>query len=161
MYQCSKRSFTMKLLALCFALSLHAQSIAPPNTIAAGASYLTSGPSRLAGTGLLTFGSSTTQAFAVLDAVPTTKAPITVTSNLGLGIAQRVFGIGRVSFWIPTAAGVSWTGKSVGWAWDSGALASIQTNSSWRIMPNVRFLKSSISNSNYQLIAGVLIGWGW
>lgn len=33
--------------------------------------------------------------------------------------------------------------------------------SKWSIMPNARVLKSSVGGSGYQVMGGVLIGWGW
>jgi hypothetical protein len=39
-------------------------------------------------------------------------------------------------------------------------MASIRVKNNWRVFPNVRILKSSVSGAGYQPIVGVLFGWG-
>jgi hypothetical protein len=49
----------------------------------------------------------------------------------------------------------------VGWAWSTGALASVKLKGNFRLFPMVRIAKSSVSNgTGYQPIIGVLFGWG-
>lgn len=118
----------------------------------------------VAGTGLwarLVKADTGTYAFAVVDALPTSVQPFVVTTQVGTGIAQRLVTInGVVDLVIPTAAGISWTGTNVGWAWSSGGAAVVHWGR-FRILPNVRFVKSSVSGAGYQVIAGALFGWGW
>jgi len=162
-----------KLFALClilFCAAAFAQSTppapAPPltNIYAAGVSFNNGGSPSVAGTGLyarLLSDGTGTYAFTVVDAVPTNLKPFTVTTNFGAGIAQKVFTLGKVPIFVPTSAGISYNGSNTGWAWSTGALASIKIKNNWRIFPNVRIVKSSVSNgAGYQPIVGILFGWG-
>ena len=104
---------------------------------------------------------SGTYAFTVVDALPASLKPFTVTTNIGAGIAQKVVTLGSVPIFIPTSAGISYNGTNTGWAWSTGAIASIKIKGNWRVFPNVRIVKSSVSaGSGYQPIVGVLFGWG-
>ena len=146
--------------------SASAQTPAPAltNIYAAGISFNNGASPAIAGTGMyahLIADGSGTYAFTVVDALPTSLKPFTVTSNFGAGIAQKVFTIGSVPIFVPTSAGISYNGTNTGWAWSTGALASIKVKNNWRIFPNVRIVKSSVSNgSGYQPIVGVMFGWG-
>lgn len=156
------------LLASILPFSPLAQTTQAPNFAGAGVSYQPGASPAIAGTGLyarLVAGTGT-YAFTVLDALPASYTPFTVTTQVGVGIAQKLFTLdiaGRsIPVYIPTSAGIAWTGSNTGWGWSTGALASIPITGSWRIMPNVRAAKSSVNgNSGYQLIGGALIGWGW
>jgi hypothetical protein len=160
----------VKNLVLCLfvvlflALGAFAQS--PVNIYAAGVSFNNAGTPSIAGTGLYArqvSDGSGTYIFTVMDALPTNLKPFTVTSNFGGGIAQKVFTIGKVPIFIPTSAGISFNGTNTGWAWSTGALASIKlgAKSNWRIFPTVRIAKSSVSNgTGYQPVIGILFGWG-
>lgn len=133
------------------------------NVYAGGISYNNAGVPSIAGTGLYarSVNDSGTYMFTVVDALPTNLKPFTVTTNFGAGIAQRVATLGKVPIFVPTSAGVSFNGTNTGWAWSTGALASIRVKNNWRIFPNVRVVKSSVSNgTGYQPIVGVLFGWG-
>jgi hypothetical protein len=151
------------IMILAFTLSLAAQTSTPApagEIYAGGVSYSPNAQQPLAVTGLAAHGLSdaNTFAFVVADALPTNTKPLTISSNIGTGIAQKVATISGVSIYIPTAAGVSWTGKNTGWQWSSGAMAPIPLKG-FLIMPNVRFLKSSVSNgSDYQVIFGIMFG---
>lgn len=150
---------TLIALAL-LALPLAAQQ--PANLYAAGVSYNASASPRVAGMALYAraLNDSGTYAFTVFDALPSTQAPYTVTSQIGVGIAQRLFNIQGLPVYAPTAAGISWTGRNTGWAWTTGAMTSIALRNGWRIMPNVRVLKSSVADGGYAPIVGVMVGWG-
>jgi hypothetical protein len=139
----------------------------PSNIYAGGISFNSSASPRIAGTGLyarLLSDGSGTYAFTVVDALPASVKPFTVTSNFSVGVAQKVFTIGKVPIFVPSSAGVSFTGSNTGWAWSTGGMASIKLPSksgNWRVFPNVRILKSSVSGgSGYQPVVGVLVGWG-
>lgn len=136
----------------------------PSNVYAVGVSYNQGASPSIAGTGLyahLISDGSGTYAFTVVDALPASVKPFTVNTNVGAGIAQKLFTVGKVPVLIPTAAGISFNGTNTGWSWSTGVLASIKVNGQLRIMPNVRVQKSSVSvGAGYQPIAGILIGWG-
>ena len=133
------------------------------NIYAAGASYSINASPAIAGTALYAHSLNTvgTYAFTAVDALPATVKPFTVTTNIGGGIAQKVFTLGNVPIYMPTAAGISWSGTNTGWQWSGGGLAAIHVKGSYYLMPSVRFLKSSVSGgTGYQPIFGVLVGWG-
>ncbi len=158
------------LLALALTLPLHAQTVTPTQTptgiqnlYGAGGSYSVNASPAVAGTALYAHQVTTsgTYAFTVVDAVPNTLKPFTVTSNIGIGVAQQVATIGKVPVFIPTSAGVSWTGGNTGWQWNGGVMAAIHIKGNYYLLPSVRFLKSSVSNgTGYQPILGLLFGWG-
>lgn len=158
------------LLAVLAPMSVHAQAAADPaagdvqNLYAGGLSYSVGGSPALAGTGLYAhlLTDSGTYAFTAIDALPNTLKPFVVTTNVGAGIAQRVFTLGgKYPVFVPTAAGISWSGNNTGWQWNGGGLVSIHLKGQYYLMPSIRFLKSSVSNgTGYQPIVGVLFGWG-
>ncbi|MEN6537797.1 MAG: hypothetical protein ABFD89_29365 [Bryobacteraceae bacterium] len=136
---------------------------APRNIYAAGVAWNQSASPRIAGTGLYAraVNDSGTYAFTAVDVLPTTVKPLSVTTQISTGVAQRVFTIGGVAVYVPTSVGISYNGEATGWAWTTGALASVRVKGNSRVMPNVRVVKSSVSNnSGYQLILGALFGWG-
>ena len=159
----------LALSALFTGAMAFAQSTLPSNIYAVGASYNNAASPSIAGTALyakLASADSGTYAFTVVDILPTSVKPFTVSTNIGVGVAQKAFNIGPVNVFIPTSAGVSITGTNTGWSWSGGALFDYNIKkdgkaTAYHLMPNVRFLKSSVSNgSDYQLIGGLLFGWG-
>lgn len=160
------RFFALLLLCVAFAAA-QTPAPAPPPSALSGTFYaggLSYGPSGLAATGLgaksLADG---TYAFGVLDAVPQTIKPLTITTNFGGGIAQKLpISFKSVTFWVPSSAGVSWAGHDVGWEWSTGGMAHIPVGKAGlSLNPTVRVLKSSVSNnSGYQVIGSLLIGFG-
>jgi hypothetical protein len=158
-----RKSLLLLLVIIAIALPGFAQSPLS-NIYAGGISFNNAGTPAIAGTGLyarLINDGSGTYLFTVVDALPTQLKPFTVTSNFGAGVAQKIFTIGKVPVFIPTSAGISFTGSNTGWSWSTGALASVKLKGNWRIFPTVRIAKSSVSNgTGYQPIVGVLFGWG-
>ena len=149
------------LIGLIFATSLFSQTFT--KVYAGGISANPNAGIKIAGTGLFAqqVKDSNTYAFAVVDALPTTIQPFIVTTQFSGGIAQKILTINNIPIFIPTSAGVSYNGTNVGWAWTTGGLASVRVKGNWLVMPNLRLVKSSVSNgTGYQVIAGLLIGWG-
>ena len=133
------------------------------NLYAAGASYNFNATPSVAGTALYAHyvAAPGTYAFTVIDVLPTTIKPFAVTNNVGMGLAQKMFTIGKVNLFMPTTAGVSWTGVNTGWQWTGGAAAAIPIGHNFYLVPTVRFLKSSVSGgSGYQPILGLNFGFG-
>jgi hypothetical protein len=158
------KRFILLTLFVSLAACGFAQDALPANVYAGGISYNVGGSPAIAGTGLyahLISDGSGTYAFTVVDALPISVKPFTVSTNFGVGIAQKLFTIAKVPVFVPTSAGISYNGTNTGWAWSTGALASFKIKNNWRVMPNVRLVKSSVSNGDgYQPIVGVLFGWG-
>jgi hypothetical protein len=134
------------------------------NLYAAGVSYNNNATPAVAGTALWAHKATDntgTYAFTVVDALPNTLKPFTVNTNFSAGIAQKVLTIGNVPIFVPTAAGISFNGDNTGWAWSTGAMLDIKIKEHWRILPNVRVVKSSVTGgTGYQPVVGVLFGWG-
>lgn len=154
----------MRLLftAFCIFVGTMAAADAPQNVYAAGVSYNQGASPQIAGTGLYAraVSDSGTYAITIVDVLPTTIRPFVVTTQFSAGVAQRIVTIGGIPFYAPSAAGISYNGNNTGWAGTTGVLASIRIKDDWRVMPNVRVVKSSVSNgTGYQLIAGVLFAW--
>jgi hypothetical protein len=158
----------MKVIALgllFLALAPRSQAQTPlANLYGGGVSYNNAGNPSVAGTALwahLVADGSKTYAFGVLDALPTSVKPFTVTTNISGGIAQKVFTLGKIDFYVPTSAGVSFQGSNTGWAWTAGGMAVFKIKGNFYAMPAVRVAKSSVSNgTGYQLIPGFYLGWG-
>jgi len=162
------------LLLLLLPVTVHAQTattvtqLMTPTTdiqdlYAAGASYSVNASPGIAGTGLYAhlIAGSGTYAFTAVDALPNTIKPFTVTSNIGVGVAQKLTSFGKIGIYVPTAAGISWSGTNTGWQWNGGAAAVIPLKNNYVLMPTIRFLKSSVSGgTGYQPIIGILFGWG-
>lgn len=154
------------VLALTSASLAVGQTPAPQvsNVYAGGVSWNSTATPAVAGTVIYAHAVDTsgTFAFTAIDAIPTSTKPFTVTTNVGVGVAQRVFSIGKIPIYIPTTAGISWSGSNTGWAWSTGGLASIKLGkkSSWHIFPMVRVARSNVSGgSGFQPIVGVAFGW--
>lgn len=134
------------------------------NVYGAGVSYNPSGSPKVAGTALyarLVNDGSGTYVFTVVDALPASRSPFTVTTNFGGGVAQKLFTIAKIPVYIPTSAGVSFNGTNTGWQWNTGFLADVKLKGNWRVFPNVRVIKSSVSGgTGYQPVAGLMFGWG-
>lgn len=147
-----------------------AATVDPANLYFAGVSYSQGATPSTAGTALyarkLADNSGyTTYAFTMVDAIPASLSPFTVSTNIGAGIAQKAVIIAGIPVFIPTAAGISFNGNNVGWVWSTGAGAAFPIkrqgkSTNWYVMPTVRINKASIGGSGYQPIVGVLFGWG-
>lgn len=154
--------------AVLLTISVSAQSPTTPitNIYMGGASYNANGTVPVAVTA--TYGHKLvdgTYAFSMIDVLPNSTNPFTVTSNVAFGVAQKLLTIAGMDILVPTTAGVSWSGPNVGWAWGTGAAVPIYIKSykggNFYAMPSVRVLKSSVSNgTGYQPILGVQFGWG-
>ena len=100
-----------------------------------------------------------TYAFTVLDAVPTSFTPFTTTTNLGVGVAQKLGTVGGFTAYGTAAAGPSWSGSNTGWNWTGGAIATHVLKGNWWYGLNARLVRSSVNqNSGNQYIFGVLFG---
>lgn len=160
-----KKILELILTATVLTVTLHGQTSNPTlqNLYAAGASFNNGASPSVAGSALYAHAVTGmgTYAFSAFDVLPNSLKPLTVTSNVGVGIAQKAFTLGKVPIYVPTDAGISWSGSNTGWQWSTGALASIHIKSQYYILPTVRVVKSSVSNgTGYQPIVGLLFGWG-
>ena len=146
------------LSLLLLAGSLLAQTAEQPSNIAAiGATYNGS----VAGTGIYARKIGGIWSFSAVDAVPTNAKTLEVQTAFSTGTAPKIASLGKTDIYAPVAAGLSYKGNNVGWNWNGGLIASIPVKGKL-ILPNVRFLKSSVNDrADYQIMVGVLFGWGW
>ena len=136
-------------LLLLAAFAASGQTTNYTNFAAGGASYSPGATPAVAGTGLyarLLSSTAGTYSFSVVDAVPASAKPFTVTTQVATGVAQKIATFGTVGIYIPAAAGVAWNGQNTGWSWSTGALASIPLKN-YHLMPNVRMVKSSTTRA--------------
>lgn len=161
------------LLALLLIPAAYAQSLpsAPTptptsgiqNLYFGGISYNAGASPAIAGTGgyAHALNQDGTYGFAIFDALPNTLRPFTVSTNVGAGVAQKVLTVEGIPVYTPVTAGFSWTGHNSGWQWSGGAAASVHIKGPWYFLPNVRFIKSSVTGgTGYQVIGGAWIGFG-
>lgn len=148
------------LLALCVHPAIAQDSA--PNIYAAGVSFNSNASPQVGGTGLyarVVSDSAGTYALGVIDVLPNTLKPLTVTTIVSPGVAQRVATVGKITLYSLTSAGFSYNADHAGWGWTAGGAASVPLKGKWRAFPNVRVAKSSVSNgTGYQLNIGVLFG---
>lgn len=163
------------LLLLC-TVATFAQSTPPPsaplpnNIYSIGGSYNNGVTPSYAVTAMyakLLNADAGTYGFTVLDILPISVKPATISTNIGVGIAQRVLTLPNgVNIFAPVDAGVSITGTNTGWSWTGGLLADYNLKKKgiptvYHLQPNVRFIKSSVSNgADYQLIGGFNFAFG-
>jgi hypothetical protein len=167
---------SIAIIALCLlTISAAAQTPSPSpapsatpaaiqNFYAGGISYGANASPSVAGTGLYAHqvvGSTGTYAFTVIDFVPASYKPLTVTSNIGAGVAQKTFTIANFPIYTTAAAGFSWSGPNAGWNWSAGGMAPIKIKGNYYIAPMIRVLKTNTNGgSGVQPIFGILIGFG-
>ena len=99
--------------------------------------------------------------YTVLDILPVTFSPTVVSTNVGVGVAQKALTIGKVNFFVPVGIGPTITGTNVGWNWSGGGLADVPItkagqSTNWHFQPNIRFVNANVNgvNNGYRLIFG-------
>lgn len=159
-----KRLLLAVVAVLSFAGLACGQSAPVKNIYAVGVSYNQSATPSVAGSALYarSVDSVGTYAFTSVDLLPTSSKPFTVTTNVSAGVAQKAFSIGKIPIYVPATAGLSFSGSNSGWAYSTGALASIKLGkSNFRLFPSIRVLRSNVSNgSGLQPVVGLSFGWG-
>lgn len=148
------------LVALLLTFVPTANAQLPTNAYFGGGSYSSGATPAFALTGLYTRSiTDSTAAFTIVDVLPESKT--TVSTSIGVGIAQRIATIGNIPIFAPTEAGVTVTGNNTGWSYSFGAAAPFQIKPNWYIMPIVRGQKESVAGgTGIRPIIGVLIGFG-
>jgi hypothetical protein len=161
-----KLPIVMLALLAAAAVPMRAQTTAPAATPAGdltniygvGVSYNPGASPSVAGTAFQAhgIGNTGTYEFTTLDALPNTAKPFTVTTNVGVGVAQKLLTLGTVPIYGTTSTGVAWSGSNAGWQYNFGAAAliSVRKDKNYFIMPTARVLKSTI-NGGYSPILGV------
>jgi hypothetical protein len=132
---------------------------APENFAALGMSWNQYAVPQLSGNLLYAkkLGEST-YSFNFVDMVSTSMVPFKTATSITTGIGQRFLRIGSVSVYGTTGVGILAGGENVSYSWTSGGAVSIPIGKGFAILPNVRFIKNSVTE--LQWIGGVMIGWG-
>ena len=170
-----KRFAAFALIALVTSAAIYAQvapstttPTLPANVYALGMSYNNGAKPSMSGTfsysRLLTSTTGGTYGYTVLDILPVSFNPSVVTTNIGVGVAQKALTIGSVNLFIPASVGPTITGTNVGWNWTGGGLADYQIKkaglaTNWHLQPNIRFVNANVNGASngYQLIFGMNI----
>lgn len=137
---------------------------APTNIYAAGVSANPGESPSVAGTVLWAHAvnASGTYAGTILDILPQTVKPITVNTNIGAFVAQKVTSIGKFDVYATGSTGISMTGTATGWTASGGGAVIIPTKSpNLSVMVGARVSNSNVSGkSGKQIIPGVAVVWG-
>jgi hypothetical protein len=152
-----KNTMAVLMVAIMLGFGMTAKAQTATDIYAGGLSYSVNARPSIAGTGLYAHPvADTTYAYTSIDVVPNTVKPFTVTSNIAVGIGQKVATLGKLPIYCTTGAGPSWTGTNVGWAYNFGCLTEVVIKNQ-KFMPTFRALKSSVSNgTGYQPVIGIL-----
>lgn len=134
----------------------------PANIYGVGAAFNPSVAPNVAGFGL--YGHQLldgTYAVSMLDVVPLPNSPSVVTTNLSVGVAQKLATIAGMNFYAPAGVGFTVNGPNVGFQWNGGVMGSVKLKGNYRALLGFRFQKSAVSNGEgYQLLPTVAIAWG-
>lgn len=155
------------LVLLLLPAGLHAQTTVPEGTLPAniyaiGPSYNPSATPQIAGSAF--YGrrlADNTYGFTELDALPEPVKPFTVSTNVGMGVAQKLVTFRNVPIYGAMGTGIHWTGSATDWQWNGGFLAAIPLKKACAtcyLMPNARFL--SVGGGQYRPILGFWFGFG-
>ena len=151
------RKITILAAVLTLSLAALGQTVDPnalPNNIYAfGPTFNPNASPFVSGTmmyGRLMDGAKGTYAVGVVDAVPTTTAPVTVTTTASAGVAQLFLNNGKLKLFATTSAGLSYTSTNAGYGYALGGMATYDINAKYAIGFGGRLYKSNISNSGDQ-----------
>lgn len=124
----------------------------PNNIYAFGLTFNPNASPVVAGTGLYgrLVDSKGTYAIAVLDVVPTTTAPYTITTNPSAGVAQEFYANAKLKVFVTPSAGLSYSGTNTGYSYALGGMVVYDLSPSYALGFGGRLFKSNISNSGYQ-----------
>jgi hypothetical protein len=124
----------------------------PGNIYAFGLTYNPNASPVVAGTGLYgrLVDNKGTYAVAVLDVVPTTAQPYTITTNPSAGVAQEFYAHANLKVFVTPSAGLSYSGTNTGYSYAMGGLITYDLSPSYALGFGGRLFKSNISGSGYQ-----------
>jgi hypothetical protein len=163
-------------LFLAFALPSWGQTASPPyfnsdtnlptNIFGVGVSGNTGGNPYVAGGGdywRLASATSNTYSVTFLDVLPVKGSSGIVTTNVSTGVAQHAFDLKVKGLVIPiyplASFGVAVANGNPSWNVTGGVAAYIPLkNSSWMLMPNVRYAKQG--NAGYTILPGIELSFG-
>jgi len=136
------------------------QEVMPTDYVAAGLSWNQYAAPQINGNLLYAhkITDANTYSFSFVDVISKCRRPFTVTTAVSTGLAQHIRTIGPARVFLVTTVGVAAGGDNVGYIWTGGGAVAFPIGKSFTILPNVRVLKSSLSDVQY--IGGIMIGFG-
>ena len=156
-----KSAMILFLGAMLIPMNTAAQDVT--NLYGAGVAYSVNASPSFSGSAFYARNIADSHSYAYTNvlAVPTSVKPFQVSTNIGVGIAQKFVTFGTTNVYCDTTAGPSWTGSNFGWQYNGSCFAPVHVKKSYYVIPLVGFLKSSVSNgSGYQPVIGIHFGWG-
>lgn len=155
-----------KLLLLLFVLPLLAvpalaQDTGYENFAAIGASWNQYADPSVAGNLLYAQrlgADDSTYNFNFVDLVSKSEEEFSVSTSVTFGIAQKALTFGRAKVYVTTGVGFLAGDENLGYSWTGGGAVAIPLGHGFQFLPNVRFLKSSLTD--FQGVFGFMIGWG-
>jgi hypothetical protein len=99
-----------------------------------------------------------TYSFTLIDFTSKTVKPFTLMTTTSTGILQHMRDFGPVRIYGVGTIGVSAGGSNAGLAYTGGGVAVIPLGRNWFLLPNLRILKSAVSE--FQGVYGLAVGFG-
>lgn len=96
--------------------------------------------------------------FTFVDLISQQTEKFSVATSITTGIAKQFLQVNTVRVFATTGVGVLAGAENVGYSWTSGGAVSVPLGKGWALLPNVRVIKSSLTD--FQWIGGVMLGWG-
>lgn len=151
--------FVLALVCVVLCLPVLAQSPEVKDFVAVGASWNQYAQPPISGAALYAHQiNGGTYSFSLVDIISKSVTPFTTTTSISTGVAQHVRDIGKAHVFVTTTVGVASGGENVGYAWTGGGAVVFPLGRGWALMPNVRVLKSSLTD--LQLSYGLAVGFG-
>jgi len=96
--------------------------------------------------------------FNFIDLVSKDKDKFIVGTSITAGIAKKLVEFGRAKVFGTTGVGILAGGENVGYSWTSGGAVVIPLGKGWQALPNIRIIKSSLTE--FEGIYSFMLGWG-
>jgi len=146
---------------LCFSLPMMAQDAGYENFAALGGSFNQYADPSIAGNLLYAQrlgADDSTYNFNFVDIVSKQEDTFKVATSVTFGLAQKMLTFGRAKVYVTTGVGFLAGDENLGYSWTGGGAVAIPLGKGFQFVPNVRFLKSSLTD--FQPIFGLMLGWG-
>jgi len=96
--------------------------------------------------------------FNFVDIVSKNEDEFKVSTSVTFGVAQKMLTFGRAKVYVTTGVGFLAGDENLGYSWTGGGAVAIPLGHGFQVLPNIRFLKSSLTD--FQGVFGLMIGWG-
>jgi len=96
--------------------------------------------------------------FNFVDVISKSMQPFSTATSVTTGIGKRVGHLYGAPIYLTTGVGVLAGERNTGYSWQSGGTIALGLGKGWELLPNVRVIKSSLTD--FQFIVGIMIGLG-